>query len=248
MGVTTNIAWTESTWNPVSGCTQVSPGCDNCYALELAERFRGTKAYPNGFDITLRPHRLNDPFKWKKPSRIFVNSMSDLFHKDIPKDYLAKIWDVMVHADHHIYQILTKRPHRMRVHLEKYGFGIPGHIWLGVSAENQKMWDSRVPELLRIPAAVRFVSAEPLLEHIDMGNTYGLHWVIAGGESGYKRRPMAKDWVRSIRDQCVSSETAFFYKQGSALKPGQDNELDGRTWEEVPVGQANATWRQVRLT
>lgn len=231
------IHWTTHTWNPVTGCTQVSPGCDNCYAKRIAEENRGP-AFPNGFDLTLRPQRLQDPLKIKTPSFIFVNSMSDLFHKDIPQDYFLRIWDVMLKADWHIYQVLTKRAHRMwwtikRLSLEP----VPRHIWLGVSVENQEMARSRIPALLKIDAKVRFLSCEPLLEAIDLEECLksgGIHWVIVGGESGPGYRPFNKDWARKIRTQCQLYGVPFFYKQGAGLYSGMDRYLDGQLWEEYP--------------
>lgn len=232
---TTGIKWTTHSWNPVSGCSEVSPGCDNCYARVLSERRRGTKAFPDGFDVTLRPHKLREPLSWRKPARIFVNSMSDLFHRKIPDDYLRQVWDTMLAADHHIYQILTKRAERMRQKIEDLNLELAAHIWLGVSAENQKFADSRIPSLVRIDPEVRFVSAEPLLGPIDFTRWCGqLDWIIVGGESGSPRRPMDYDWARSIRDQCAEADVAFFYKQGNAFRPGQDTQLDGLKYEEFP--------------
>ena len=164
---TTGISWTTHTWNPVSGCSEVSPGCDNCYARTLSERWRGTKAFPNGFDVTLRPHKLRQPVKWKDPARVFVNSMSDFWHRLIPDDYIKAVWDTMLEADHHVYQVLTKRPDRMERKIADLDLDLAPHIWLGVSAENQKFADARIPVLLRVGAEVSFVSAEPLLGPID---------------------------------------------------------------------------------
>ena len=175
----------------MTGCTQVSAGCDNCYAMRIAERFRGGKAWPDGFDLTLRPHRLDEPLRWREPARVFVNSMSDLFHRDIPDDYLRQVWDVMLRADHHTYQVLTKRAHPMVHKIRTLDLPTPPHIWLGVSAENQQMADnSRIPPLLELPAAVRWVSAEPLLGPIDPGRYIDrLQWLVVGGEIGPGRRP-----------------------------------------------------------
>ena len=238
MGKNTKISWSNHTWGPVSGCTQISPGCDNCYALTIAERFRGSKAYPNGFDITLRPHKLKDPLKWKKPARIFVNSMSDMFHKDIPKPFIKDMWDTMMEADWHTYQILTKRPHRMEYTIKELGLPLTNHIWLGVSAENQEFWNDRVLALAGIDTPVRFVSAEPLLGPIDMGwLKREIDWCVVGGESGYGFRSMNLDWARSLRDQCVEGGVSFFFKQGSHRYPGKNTYLDGRTWEEYPIDQ-----------
>ena len=244
-----NIAWTDHTWNPVTGCSEVSPGCDNCYAKVIAERFRGQPAFPVGFDVQLRPHKLSQPSTWRAPSRIFVNSMSDLFHREIPDSYLVDVWAAMLAAPQHTYQILTKRAHRMEHKVRTLGLTLRPNIWLGVSVENQHMADSRIPPLLNIfwPQGVskRFISAEPLLGPISLwwwqptnGRAYGLHppisWCIVGGESGRGRRPMDLDWALSLRDQCQEAGAAFFYKQGNDDKPGQDRVLDGRTWDEYP--------------
>ena len=230
----TKISWTEYSWNPVSGCTKVSPGCDNCYAETVAERYRGGNAFPNGFDVTLRPHKIREPEKWH-PSRIFVNSMSDLFHRDIPDDFLIQIWQTMLDIDKHQYQVLTKRPHRMAHKIAELHLETAPHIWLGTSTETQEFFDSRLEALASIDTDIRFVSAEPLLGPIDMRAWIDdLSWCIAGGESGADRRPMDYDWARGIRDQCVATDTAFWYKQGNHFKPGMDNVLDGRRWEQFP--------------
>jgi protein gp37 len=203
--------------------------------MKIAEQKRGTLAFPNGFGLTLRPHKLLDPIKWKTPSMIFVNSMSDLFHREIPLDYIAQVWDTMLRADHHIYQILTKRTHRMAHILRTMEVPIPEHIWLGTSVENQTFADSRIPALLSIPAPVRFLSAEPLLGPLDLSRYLpGLHWTIDGGESGPHRRPANPDWFRAIRDQCIMAGVPYLHKQGNAFRSGQDRELDGRTWDEYP--------------
>ena len=231
------ISWTTHTWNPVTGCSEVSPGCDHCYAKGIAEKMRG-KAFPNGFDVTLRPHKIRDPLKWKTPAKIFVNSMSDLFHRDIPDDYLCQIWDTMLAADWHVYQVLTKRPHRMVNKIEILDLPTPAHIWLGVSAENQEMADSRIPALLSIGSPMPWVSAEPLLGPVDfrpyLGNA-GLKWIVSGGESGPGHRPASTDWFRDIRDACAAVEgVEFYHKQGSAFRAGQDRVLDGRTHDDYP--------------
>ncbi|GAA1436036.1 phage Gp37/Gp68 family protein [Microlunatus lacustris] len=266
----TKIEWTDATWNPVTGCDKVSPGCDHCYAETIARRFDGTPAYPNGFKVTLRPERLDQPLRWSRPRRVFVNSMSDLLHADVPDGYIARVWAVMALAPQHTFQVLTKRPGRLRSLLSSPAFwhqvseqGRAHHIgdahgwlavgamlsgqplpnvWLGVSAEDQRWADIRIPLLLDTPAAVRFVSAEPLLGPIDFtrhtiikpkppygpgvwldslrGHTVGpdemgaqLDWVICGGESGRGARPMHPDWIRSIRDQCAAAGVAFHFKQ-----------------------------------
>ncbi len=236
------IEWTDATWNPVTGCTKVSPGCDNCYAERIAEQRRGTKAFPIGFDLQLRPHKLREPSKWKEPRRVFVNSMSDLFHRGVPDAYLRQVWETMIEVDHHIYEVLTKRPHRMAHKVRELGLETAPHIWLGTSIESQRWADNRLPALVSIgcpgDAGVRFVSAEPLLGPLDLTPWLdSLVWVIPGGESGPGRRPMEYDWARGLRDQCQDAGTAFFYKQGNAYRSGSDRYLDGRIWDELPVGQ-----------
>ena len=239
MAETTRIRWSQSTWNPVTGCTKVSPGCDHCYAERIAEQKRGTVAFPNGFDIQLRPHKIRDPIKWRDPRRIFVNSMSDLFHRDIPDDYLRDIWDTMLEADQHVYQILTKRSHRMAHKVRELGLEVPPHIWLGVSAENQAMADSRIPPLLDTGLAFPWVSAEPLIDAVDLSQYLGgpgpsLAWVVGGGESGAGRRPMDYDWARMLRDQCAAAGVPYFHKQGNHFRSDHDKVLDGKTHDEYP--------------
>jgi protein gp37 len=229
------IEWTDATWNPVTGCTQVSPGCDHCYALTFAERFRGVPGhlYEQGFDLRLWPQRLDLPLLWKKPRRIFVNSMSDLFHKDVPDAFVRSIFDTMLQADWHTYQILTKRPQR----LARLGQSLPwpSHIWIGVSVEtNDYAW--RADYLRQVPAAVRFISAEPLLGPVDQLSLDGLHWVITGGESGAGHRQCDPAWVRDVRDRCVGEGVAYFHKQWGGRPPKAGGRiLDGRTWDEQPV-------------
>ena len=232
-----NIEWTTHTWNPATGCTQVSPGCDNCYALAIAEPKRGTPAFPQGFDVTLRPHKIKDPLKWKDPARIFVNSMSDLFHRDIPNDYLSAVWETMLAADHHIYQVLTKRPHRAAHLIRELDLPVPPHIWIGTSVETQQFADNRIPALLSIDAPVRWLSCEPLLGPLDLARYLadGIGWVIDGGESGGSRRPADPDWFRTIRDDCLSAQVPYLHKQGNNYRPGKDRELDGRAWDQYPA-------------
>ena len=235
MAKNTNISWANHTWNPVVGCKQISRGCDNCYAKRIAEQFRGSKGFPNGFDVTLKPNRLYDPIKWKTPSYVFVNSMSDLFVPDIPDDYLSEIWSVMLSADHHIYQILTKRPHRMHTKIASLNLKLEKNIWLGVSTEDQEMVDNRIPELLEIDSYMPWISAEPLLEHIDITKYVDkLKWVVVGGESGPNRRRMNYKWAKSIRDQCLNSNAVFYYKQGNNQRSGKDYILDGKIYQEYP--------------
>ncbi len=244
------IEWTQETWNPVTGCTKVSPGCEHCYAERFSERFRGVKGHPyeTGFDLTLRPERLDQPFKWKKPRRVFVNSMSDLFHENVPDKFIDLVFAVMTMAQRHTFQVLTKRPQRMQEYIHgkidhDWSGWLPMNVWLGVSAEDQKRTDERIPPLLETPAAVRFVSAEPLLGPIDFGAAMDqIDWVIVGGESGPGARPMNPDWVRSIRDQCSSFCTPFFFKQWGGRTPkANGNTLDGRQWQEYPVTDSGMT-------
>lgn len=259
----TNIAWATHVWNPFSGCVKVSEGCDHCYAETLAEQKRGTPAFRNGFDLTLRPHKLRDPLGWKEPKEIFVNSMSDLFLGSVPVDYLCQIWRTMLEADWHTYMVLTKRPVPAARLIRELGLELPPHIWIGVSVENQRWADERIPQLLDIPAQVRFLSCEPLLGPIDLARwllpypvpdplvmskipedwspfDYRIYseaqikWVIDGGESGPNRRPADPEWFRSIRDQCVAAGVPYFHKQGNAFRPGQDRLLDGRMWDQHP--------------
>lgn len=242
------IEWTDATWNPVTGCTRVSPGCDHCYALTFAERFRGVRGHPyeQGFDLKLWPERLDLPRTWKKPRRIFVNSMSDLFHKDVPNDFILDVFETMTLADQHIYQVLTKRPSRLintgliekiteKIFLLTGSPDWPKHIWLGVSVETSEYaW--RVDALRKIPAAVRFISAEPLLGPLNAVRLTGIHWLISGGESGIGHRPCNPDWVRDLRDRCKQEGVSFFHKQWGGRTPKAGGRLlDGRTWDELPL-------------
>lgn len=304
---TTSIEWTRGedgsagmTWNPTTGCDRVSPGCDNCYALTMAKRLKGmgSAKYQRdgdpvtsgpGFGVSMHPDTLTEPFKWRKPRKVFVNSMSDLFHKEINDGFIAAVFGVMAATPQHTYQILTKRHARMRALLSSERFGdllaaairkmyyelgwpVPGDLayrwplrnaWLGVSVENQHWADIRIPALLETPAAVRFISAEPLLGPIDLefiryvepdpgchsalspcydpgcgrepGRHWGINWVITGGESGAGARPIDPDWVRAVRDQCQSAGVAFLHKQWGGIRPKSNGrELDGRTWDQYP--------------
>jgi protein gp37 len=234
MSVDTGIEWTDATWNPVTGCTKVSPGCKNCYAERLAYRLRamGNRRYERGFDITLHPDQLTLPLTWRRPRRIFVNSMSDLFHETIPDDYVQTVFDVMASAHWHVFQILTKRAERLASLVDKLAWS--PNVWQGVSVENAG-YTSRIAHLRAVPAAVRFLSIEPLLGPIGALPLSGVDWVIVGGESGGHRRPVDPDWVRSIRDQCVATKTAFFFKQWGGRTPKSGGRLlDGRTWDELP--------------
>lgn len=231
------IEWTDATWNPVTGCTKISAGCDNCYAARFAERWRGTPGHPfeAGFDLTLRPNRLEQPLRWEKPRRIFVNSMSDLFHKDVPASFIDQVFDVMERADWHKFQVLTKRSSRMRSYLMDRFRKLPDHVWLGVSVEDAKV-KRRIDVLCEIPARVRFLSIEPLIGPLGALNLFGIHWVIVGGESGPGARPMHPDWVREIRDQCIAQNVPFFFKQWGGIRPKSNGrELDGREWNEMPI-------------
>ena len=238
MAALSKIEWTETTWNPVTGCTKITRGCDNCYAERFAERFRGTPGHPYepGFDLTLRPERLSQPLSWKRPRMIFVNSMSDLFHKDVPTDFIDKVFDTMEASDWHVFQILTKRSPIMRDYLRRrYGSRlVPRHIWCGVSVEDDKA-AARIRHLQDAPITTRFLSIEPLLGPVGDIDIEGVSWVIVGGESGPGARPMDADWVREIRDNCLSSEVPFFFKQwGGVFKKRTGRILDGRTWDQMP--------------
>ena len=238
MPTKTRIEWTGSTWNPVTGCTKISPGCNHCYAERFAERFRGVLNHPYepGFDLTLRPERLEQPMTWKKPTMVFVNSMSDLFHKDIENDYIHQVFDTMEQADHHVFQVLTKRSSLMRNFINDRFAAVtcPKHIWLGVSIESRQQL-SRLRHLKQTKATLRFVSFEPLLGPLGKVNLNNIHWVIAGGESGHYARPMDKSWVRELRDQCVEQGVPFFFKQWGGKSPkANGNELDSRQWLEMP--------------
>lgn len=239
------IEWTDATWNPVTGCTKISRGCDNCYAARFSERFRGVSGHPfeNGFDLTLRPERLRQPLAWARPRMIFVNSMSDLFHKKVPEAFVDSVFETMEGADWHTFQLLTKRSSLMRDYLKRrYSERTPpSHIWFGVSVEDGKS-KSRIAHLRQAPAAVRFLSVEPLVGPIGAIDLSGIHWVIAGGESGPKARPMHIDWAREIRDQCKMQNVSFFFKQWGGIRAKSGGrELDGREWNDFPsVGRRTA--------
>jgi protein gp37 len=234
MSVQSQIEWTDATWNPVTGCTQISPGCEHCYALRFAERFRDVPGHPyeQGFDLKLWPERLQLPLQWRTPRRIFVNSMSDLFHDRVPEEYIRRVFDTMVNADWHIYQILTKRSGRIARLGQRLPW--PPHIWAGVSIEsNRFVW--RADHLRKVPAKVRFISAEPFLGPLDQLDLDGIHWLITGGESGPHHRPCNPDWVRQLRDRCITDGVAFFHKQWGGRTPKAGGRLlDGRTWDELP--------------
>jgi protein gp37 len=240
MAEKSSIEWTDATWNPVRGCTKVSPGCKHCYAEVFAERFRGVPNHPygQGFDLRLVPEKLGEPFRWKTPKRIFVNSMSDLFHPGVPDNYIERVAEIMLQAPWHTYQVLTKRAERMSTLLNTslaFVAAAP-HIWWGVSVEDQKHGVPRIAQLQRARAKVRFLSVEPLLEDLGRLQLKGIHWVIVGGESGHGARPMDKEWVNSLRVQCVKAKIPFFFKQwGGRQKSKTGRLLQGRTYDEMPV-------------
>jgi protein gp37 len=234
------IEWTDATWNPVRGCVKISPGCAHCYAETFAERFRGVKNHPyeQGFDVRLVPEKLAEPLRWRSARMIFVNSMSDLFHEDVPDDYILQVADTMARANWHTYQALTKRSERMATLLAtKLRFvADQPHIWWGVSVENRQHGVPRIAHLQKAPARVRFLSVEPLLEDIVPFDLSGIHWVIAGGESGHGARPLSPEWIRRLRDHCQRAGVAFFFKQwGGANKKKSGRIPDGRTHDEFPL-------------
>ena len=238
MSATTEIEWTDATWNPVTGCTKITSGCDNCYAERFAERFRGVPGHPfeNGFDLTLRPDRVLQPLTWKKPRQIFVNSMSDLFHKEVPWTFVDAVFDTMEKANWHTYQVLTKRSSLLVRYLRaRYGDGFaPAHIWLGVSVEDAKN-AVRLKHLQSAQASVKFVSFEPLIGPVGEVDLTGIDWAIVGGESGPKARPMAEEWAIHLRDQCRAAKVAFFFKQWGGVRPKSGGrKLRGREWNQYP--------------
>jgi len=238
-----SIEWTEVTWNPTTGCDRTSPGCDNCYAQTLAKRLKamGQAKYQRdgdprtsgpGFGLTLHEDVISHPYRWRNPRTVFVNSMSDLFHDDVPVEFIQRVFDVMVDTPHHTYQVLTKRSKRLARIAERLPW--PDNVWMGVSVESQR-YAFRADHLRAVPAAVRFLSVEPLLGPVDV-ELDGIDWVIAGGESGHRARPVEPSWIESIRDQCDSTSTAFFFKQWGGRTPKTGGRLlDGRTWDEMPV-------------
>jgi protein gp37 len=234
----TKIEWTDESWNPVTGCIKVSPGCKHCYAERFAERFRGTRGHPysTGFDPTPRPERLVQPFRWRSPRMVFVNSMSDLFGEFVKDEYIGQVFEVMRETPQHTYQVLTKRADRMRDWVRKRAWVAKAfNIWLGVSVEDRKHGVGRIGVLRQTPAAVRFLSIEPLLEALPPLNLDGIDWVIVGGESGPGARPMEERWVRDIRNCCQKAGVPFFFKQwGGVQKARRGRLLDGRTWDEFP--------------
>jgi protein gp37 len=238
MGLKSSIEWTESTWNPVTGCTKISQGCKHCYAERMAERLQamGQANYRNGFEVTLQPHMLELPLTWKRPQRIFVNSMSDLFHEEVPLDYIRRVFDVMRRADWHRFQILTKRADRLAA-LDP-ALEWPQNVWMGVSVESSEHVD-RIDHLRRTRARVKFLSLEPLLGPLPDLNLDGIDWAIVGGESGPGARPVEESWILGIRDQCREARVAFFFKQwGGQNKKKTGRLLEGRTWDEMPAAAA----------
>lgn len=231
------IEWTESTWNPLTGCDKISHGCKNCYAERMAKRLKamGQPKYANGFDLTLHESAIDEPLRWKKPQVIFVNSMSDLFHKDVPVDFVLRTFDVMHRASWHTFQVLTKRAERLEELSPLIDW--PDNVWMGVSVETQR-YTYRIDHLRRTGAKIKFLSLEPLLGRLSSLNLTGIDWAIVGGESGPGARPMQPEWVTEIRDQCVAAKVSFFFKQwGGVQKKQAGRTLEGRTWDEMPEKQ-----------
>jgi protein gp37 len=234
MGDKSAIEWTDATWNPVTGCTKISPGCKHCYAERLAVRLQamGNPRYRHAFDVTLHPDQIELPLRWRRPRRIFVNSMSDLYHEAVPDEYIQRVFDVMVRAEQHVFQVLTKRSERLPEIARRLPW--PPNVWQGVSVENAD-YVARIADLRQVPAAVRFLSVEPLLGAIPKLPLDGIHWVICGGESGHERRELSPEWARLIRDQCVRMGVPFFFKQwGGRTSKSGGRVLDGRTWDQMP--------------
>lgn len=234
MSTASSIEWTETTWNPLSGCNKISPGCKNCYAERMAARLQamGQPRYENGFELSLHPDALFEPYRWKKPRKVFVNSMGDLFHKDVPLSFIQDVFQTMNDCYQHQFQILTKRADI----LEKYADELTwtDNIWMGVSVENDN-YKFRIDHLRKVPAKIRFLSVEPLIGPVTKLNLKGIHWVIVGGESGPGARPMEASWVRDIRDMCIKQNVAFFFKQwGGVIKSKTGRKLDRREWNEMP--------------
>lgn len=230
----TKIEWTDTTWNPVTGCTPISDGCQNCYALKMSKRLKamGCKRYSNGFDVTLHPDLLEKPLKWKKPRMVFANSMGDIFHEDVPFEFVEKIFKVMVKADRHIFQVLTKRSSRM-LELSKH-LPMAKNIWMGVTIESGN-YNYRADNLREIKAPTKFLSVEPMIGPVDGLNLDGIDWVITGGESGAKARAIKECWVLAIRDNCLSNNVPFFFKQwGGSNKKKAGRLLDGKIWDQYP--------------
>jgi protein gp37 len=247
MTTVSRIEWTERTWNPTVGCTKISPGCKHCYAEVMSHRLKamGTAGYENGFALTLLPNRLQDPILRKKPTVYFVNSMSDLFHDKVPDEYIERVFEVIAQTPQHTYQILTKRAARMARFFKKRA--VPSNAWMGVSVEDKKYGVPRIKHLRKVPASIRFLSVEPLLEDVGQLDLTDIHWVIVGGESGPKARPMEKAWALAVQQQCEDQNVAFFFKQWGGwgvdgkkrAKAANGRELNGRTWDEMPEDVAS---------
>ena len=234
MSLKSKIEWTENTWNPVTGCTKISDGCVNCYAYRMAQRLQkmGNPKYKDGFEVTLHPSCLNDPISWKKPSRIFVNSMSDLFHKDVPLDYIKQVFEVMNNTPQHTYQILTKRADVLLQYANELNW--TDNIWQGVTVENRKTID-RIDCLRQTPAKIKFISFEPLIADVGKVDLTNIDWAIVGGESGWHARPMDASWVLNIKEQCEHQGILFYFKQwGGTNKKKTGRELLGQTWDDMP--------------
>jgi protein gp37 len=241
------IEWTETTWNPLTGCTKISPGCKHCYAERMSLRLQamGQANYANGFDLTLHEHMLEVPLRWKKPRLVFVNSMSDLFHKDAPQDFILRVFDVMRRASWHVFQVLTKRADRLAKLSPRIDW--PDNVWMGVSVERED-YLFRIDHLRQTGAKVRFLSLEPLLGPLPGMDLEGVDWVIVGGESGPGARPMQEQWVKDIRDQCLAAEVPFFFKQwGGVFKSRNGRTLEGRIWEQMPQAKEQTQPRRVAL-
>jgi protein gp37 len=244
MSLNSHIEWTDATWNPVRGCIKVSPGCKHCYAETFAERFRGVRGHPyeQGFDLRLVPEKLAEPFTWRSPKLVFVNSMSDLFQEGVPDPYIEAVCRVMVSAKWHTFQVLTKRAERLEQLLSgPLRFAAEqNHIWWGVSVEDKRYGLPRIAHLQKAPASVRFLSIEPLLEGLGTFNLSGISWAIVGGESGPGARPMREEWVISVRDQCRASRVPFFFKQWGGVRKAKNGRLlKGQTYDEYPVRVAS---------
>lgn len=245
------IEWTDETWNPVTGCSKVSAGCQNCYAERFAKRLQsmGVHKYRHGFKVTLHEDTLDEPKKWRKPRRVFVNSMSDLFHEAVPREFIQRVFKVMESHPQHQFQVLTKRPHRLSAEQCYYMSPRPDNVWIGTSVENQEVLQSRVAPLIYVDAKIRFLSIEPLIGKVSLdgwlfkmldwtsmsGDVHSINWVIVGGESGPGARPMKADWARSIRDQCQAAGVPFFFKQWGGFPKSKDRKLDGKIYNEMPA-------------
>lgn len=235
MADNSSIEWTEATWNPVTGCDRISPGCAHCYARTFAERWRGVPDHPyeQGFDLRLWPQRIDQPLRWKRPRQIFVNSMSDLFHPNVPDKFIAEVFATMLDADWHVFQVLTKRPERLLELADELPW--PPHVWMGVSIENRR-FVYRADLLREVPAAIRFISAEPLLGPLNGLDLAGIDWLIAGGESGAGHRPVREEWILDLRDRCDDEDVAFFFKQWGGARPkSRGRLLEGREWNGMPA-------------